>query len=152
MIITILLISLFLSFLGHLFSLVTYITRRSERSLKAFIHTTLSNIILAAVCIILFLVKPDLLHEVNVQGLVWIMSGFLMFITLGVKIRILIKIYKRAKDPDNYHLNFFGKKVLHSTVVSKAEVAIFFATMPFFLISGSYFIARLTNFFLYKHL
>ena len=151
MIITILLIALFLSFLGHLFSLVSYITRRSESSLKTFIKTTISNITLAGTCIVLFLSKPEMLHEVNVGRLIWLMSGFVMVVTLWVKINILVKIYRRAKDPDNYHLNFFGKKVLHSTVVSKVEMAIFFGTMPFLLISGSYFVARLVNFFLYKH-
>ncbi len=152
MIITILLIALFLSFLGHIFSLVTYVTRRSERSLNAFIKTTISNVVLAATCMVLFMSRPDLLYEVNVSKLAWIMSGIIMFLTLGVKINIFVKIYKRAKNPDNYHLNFFGKKVLHSSVVSKMEMGIFFGTMPFFLMSGAYFIAKLANFFLYNHL
>lgn len=152
MIITILLIALFLSFLGHIFALVTYVTRKSESSLKAFIKTTLSNVFLSIVCIVLFIIKPDLLHGVDVQKLVWIMSGIVMFITLGVKIRIFVKIYQRAKDPENYHVNFFGKRVLHSTVVSKVEIGVFFGMMPFFLMSGAYFVARLANFFLYKHL
>jgi len=112
----------------------------------------MSNIILAGACIVLFMSKPDMLHEVDVPRLLWLMSGFIMFMTLGVKIKIFIKIYRRAKDPDNYHLNFFGKKVLHSSVVSKMEMAIFFGTMPFFLMSGAYFMARLANFFLYRHL
>ncbi len=152
MIITVLLIALFLSFLGHIFSLVTYVTRKSERSLQAFISTTISNITIAGACIVLFISKPDMLFEVDVRKLVWIMSGFLMFITLGVKIKIFVKIYQRSKDPENYHVNFFGKKVLHSTVVNRVDIAIFFGTIPFFLLSGSYFIARLVNFFLYKHL
>jgi len=152
MIITVLLIALFLSFLGHIYSLVTYVTRKSERSLKAFIKTTISNITLALACIILFMSRPDLLFEVDVQKLVWIMSGFVMVTTLAVKIRIFVRIYQRAQDPENYHINFFGKKVLHSTVVNRVELAIFFGTIPFFLMSGSYFIARLVNFFLYNHL
>ncbi len=152
MIITILLIALFLSFLGHIISLVTYVTRRTEKSLNAFIKTTISNITLAGACIVLFMSRPDMLHDVDVGKITWIMSGFLMFTTLGVKIKIFVKIYKRAKNPDNYHLNFFGKKVLHSSVVSKMEMGIFFGTMPFFLMSGAYFIAKLANFFLYKHL
>jgi hypothetical protein len=147
MIITVLIIALFLSFLGHLFSLVSYVTTKSERSLKTFINTTLSNIILAGSCIVLIMSRPELLRHVDVRRLTWIMSGFVMFVCLGVKIKIFIKIYKKAKDPDNYHVNFFGKKVLHSTVVTKIDMAIFFGTIPFFLLSGSYFIARLTNFF-----
>jgi len=151
MIITLLLIALFLSFLGHIFSLITYVTRRSERALNNFIKTTMSNIILAVTCIILFMSRPDLLRDVNVPRLIWLMSGFIMIVTLGVQIKVFVKLYKRMKDPENYHLNFFGKKVLHASVISKMEMAIFFGTMPFLLISGSYFVARLTNFFLYKH-
>ncbi len=152
MIITFLLLALFLSFLGHIAALVAYVTKRSEGSLKTFINTTLSNVILAGTCIVVFITKPHLLKDLNLVMLSWIMSGFVMFVTLSIKIKIFITIYRRAKDPSNYHLNFFGKRVLHSTVVKKMELAMFFGTVPFFLISGSYFMARLINFFLYKHL
>ena len=152
MIITLLLIALFLSFLAHLYALVTYVTRKSEGSLTGFINTTLSNVILAGACIVLALSRPDLLAQVDVPKLVWIMSGFVMFVTLAVKIRIFVNIYQKAQKPEHYHVNFFGKKVLHSSVISRVELAIFFGTIPFFLMSGSYFIARLVNFFLYKHL
>ncbi|HOQ12737.1 MAG: hypothetical protein BWY23_01951 [Spirochaetes bacterium ADurb.Bin218] len=152
MIVTLLLLALFLSFIGHIAALVTYVTKRTEGSLKTFINTTLSNVTLAGTCIVVFLTKPHLLRDINLVFISWIMSGVVMFVTLGIKIKIFITIYRRAKDPANYHLNFFGKKVLHSTVVKKMELAIFFGTIPFFLLSGSYFIARLLNFFLYKHL
>lgn len=152
MIITFLLLALFLSFLGHIAALVTYVTKRSEGSLKTFINTTLSNVILAGTCIVVFISKPHLLKDLNLVVLSWVMSGLVMFVTLCIKIKIFITIYRRAKDPSNYHLNFFGKRVLHSTVVKKMELAMFFGTVPFFLLSGSYFMARLINFFLYKHL
>jgi len=152
MIITLLLIALFLSFLGHIYSLVTYVTRKSEKSLRAFIHTTISNVILSGTCIVLFMSKPELLQEIDVAKLVWVMSGFVMVMTLLVKINIFIRIYRRAQNPEHYHVNFFGKKVLHSSVVNRLEIAIFFGTIPFFLMSGAYFIARLVNFFLYNHL
>ena len=152
MIITVLLIALFLSFLGHLFALVSYVTTKSERSLKTFINTTISNIIIAGTCIVFIMSRPELLRNVDVKRLTWIMSGVVMVVCLAVKIKIFIKIYKRAKNPDNYHVNFFGKKVLHSSVVTKVDMAVFFGTIPFFLLSGSYFIARLANFFFYGHL
>lgn len=152
MIITFLLLALFLSFLGHIAALVTYVTRKTEGSLKTFINTTLSNVILAGTCIIVFITKPHLLRDINLIVLSWIMSGLVMFVTLCIKIRIFITIYRRAKDPSNYHHNFFGRRVLHGTVVKKMEIALFFGTIPFFLISGSYFMARVINFFLYKHL
>ena len=147
MIITVLLIALFLSFLGHLFALVSYVTTKSERSLKTFSNTTISNIIIAGTCIVFIMSRPELLRNVDVKRLTWIMSGVVMVVCLAVKIKIFIKIYKRAKNPDNYHVNFFGKKVLHSSVVTKVDMAVFFGTIPFFLLSGSYFIARLANFF-----
>jgi hypothetical protein len=147
MIITVLLIALFLSFLGHLFALVSYVTTKSDRSLKTFINTTLSNIILAGTCIVVIMSRPEVLRYVDIKRLTWIMSGVVMVVCLIVKVKIFIKIYKRAKNPDNYHVNFFGKKVLHSSVVSKVDMAIFFGTIPFFLLSGSYFVARFLNFF-----
>lgn len=152
MIITFLLLALFLSFIGHIAALVTYVTKRTEGSLKTFINTTLSNVTLAGTCIVVFITKPHLLKDINLVVLSWIMSGLVMFVTLCIKIKIFITVYRRAKDPSNYHLNFFGKRVLHSTVIKKMEMGIFFGTIPFFLLSGSYFMARLINFFLYKHL
>jgi hypothetical protein len=101
---------------------------------------------------VLIFKRPDLLAKVDLRLVTWLMSGFIMIFTLVVKIKIFVNIYRRSKLPENYHFNFFGKKVLHSTVVNKFEIVIFFGTMPFFLISGSYFMARLMNFFLYKHL
>lgn len=152
MIFTIILLCLFFSFLTHIVSLFNYVTKKSERSLRYFIKTAISNVVLSIVCIVLVFKRPDLLYKVDMLFITWIMSGLILIFTLIVKIRIFINIYKRSKLPENYHLNFFGKKVLHSTVVNKMEIVIFFGTMPFFLISGSYFVARLVNFFLYKHL
>lgn len=152
MIFTIILLCLFFSFLAHIVSLVNYVTKKSERSLNNFIKTAISNVVLSMVCIILVFKRPDLLDKVDMLFVTWVMSGLILVFTLVVKIRIFVNIYKRSKLPENYHLNFFGKKVLHSTVVSKIEIVIFFGTMPFFLMSGSYFIARLMNFFLYNRL
>jgi len=152
MIFTIILICLFFSFLSHIVSLVNYVTKKSEGSLRNFIKTAISNVVLSIVCIVLIFKRPDLAAKVDLRFTTWVMAGLIMVFTLVVKIRIFINIYRRSKMPENYHLNFFGKKVLHSTVVKKIEIVIFFGTMPFFLLSGSYFIARLINFFLYKHL
>jgi len=152
MIISGLLLAFFVSFLGHIFSLVSYVTNKNERSLKTFIKTTISNITLACACIIVIFLKPELVHQVDLKFLTWVMSGIILVLTLAIKIGVLVKIYRRSKDPSNYHVNFFGKKVLHSTVISRMELAIFFGAMPFFIMAGAYFIARMLNFFLYKHL
>ncbi len=152
MIFSILLITLFLSFMAHIAALVSYVIRRSERSLKHFINTTLSNVLIAGTCIVIALAKPHLIQRVDTLFISWLMSGIVMLVTFFAKVRIFWAIYKRSKEPENFHYNFFGKKVLHSTVVSRIEIAVFFGTIPFFLLSGSYFVARLINFFLYKHI
>ena len=152
MIFTIILLCLFFSFLSHIVSLVNYVTKKSEKSLRNFVKTAISNVLLSMACMVLIFKRPDLVTKVDLRFVTWLMSGLIMIFTLVVKIKIFVNIYRRSKLPVNYHFNFFGKKVLHSTVVSKFEIVIFFGTMPFFLISGSYFMARLMNFFLYKHL
>ena len=80
------------------------------------------------------------------------MTGFIMVIMLFIKISIFRAIYKRSQDPEHFHYNYFGKKVLHGSVVKFEEILIFFFTMPFFLFCGAYFVARLFNLLLYKHL
>jgi hypothetical protein len=96
--------------------------------------------------------KPEMARSVDLKFLTWVMSGIILVITIVIKVEIFRRIYRRIKDPSNYHLNFFGKKVLHASVVTRLEIAVFFGTMPFFLMAGAYFIARGVNFFLYKHL
>ncbi|NLV66595.1 MAG: hypothetical protein GXY14_02860, partial [Spirochaetes bacterium] len=123
-----------------------------NRSLKTYILTTFTNITIAGACIVLIFMKPEMAKTVDLKFLTWIMSGIILVITIVIKIGVFRRIYRRIKDPSNYHVNFFGKKVLHASVVSRLEIAVFFGTMPFFLMAGAYFVARGVNFFLYKHL
>ena len=152
MIISGLLLGFFVSFLVHIFALVLYVTKKSNRSLKTYLITTFTNIFLAGACIVLIFLKPDMAKKVDITFLVWLMSGIILVITIIIKIGVFKRIYRRMKDPSNYHVNFFGKKVLHASVVSRLEIAVFFGTVPFFLMAGAYFVARGVNFFLYKHL
>ncbi|HPS59123.1 MAG TPA: hypothetical protein PK514_13545 [Spirochaetota bacterium] len=152
MIISGLLLAFFVSFLVHIFALAAYVTKKSNRSLKTYITTTFTNIALAGACIVLIFLKPEMAKEVDIRFLVWLMSGIILVITIIIKIGVFKRIYRRMKDPSNYHVNFFGKKVLHASVVSRLEIAVFFGTVPFFLMAGAYFVARGVNFFLYKHL
>jgi hypothetical protein len=48
----------------------------------------------------------------------------------------LRNMYRRSKDPANYHFNFFGKKVLHSKVVLQEEIYIFLFPSRFFFFAG----------------
>ena len=114
--------------------------------------TAASNVIVAVVLIIAVLKWPNLVKDINIKVISWLISGVIMISMLRIKIGIFVRIYRRAQLPENYHLNFFGKKVLHPTVVKAYEVILFFVTMPIFLFAGAYFVARLINLILYKHL
>ena len=152
MIIVIRLLFLQISFTSHIYFLIQYVLKKDGKYLRRFVNTAISNIILAGALTMLSLFRPDYLRDLNLAMLMWVMSGLMMMTMLLVKINILRNIFRRSRDPENYHYNFFGKKVLHSTVVSKGEVYIFLFTIPFFLFSGAYFLARLINFILFQRL
>ncbi|HOJ27922.1 MAG TPA: hypothetical protein PL059_02500 [Spirochaetota bacterium] len=141
-----------ISFSLHIYSLVLYVLRRENKYLKGFINTTISNVLLAGAITTLAIIHPVYVAKVDFKLLLWLMTGFIMLIMLFIKISIARAIYKRSKDPQHFHYNYFGKKVLHGTVVKFEEILIFFFTMPFFLFCGAYFIARLINLLLYKQL
>jgi len=152
MIIVFLISSLLISFLIHLYYLTQYALKRIQKYYKGFIVTLASNILSAGFLIFFTLKKPELIQGINMGILLWILSGVFMFMVLFLKISIFKNIYKRSQDPEHYHLNFFGKKVLHGTAVKPVEVVAFFGSIPFFLASGAYFVARLLNLYLYNHL
>lgn len=147
-----LILLLFVSFSIHILSVIQYISHPEKKYITIFLNTAASNIIIALSIIYLALNRPSLMKELDMILLTWLLSGLLFLLTLSIKIMIFRRIYKRAQMPENFHYNFFGKKVLHPGVIKPGEYITFFATMPFFLIAGSYFAARLINFILYGHL
>lgn len=152
MAIRILLVLLQISFTVHIYFLIQYVLRREGRFLRRFINTAISNIVLAGALTILVIFRPDLIRNINLQFLLWIMAGLIMIIMIMIKATILRNMYRRSKDPANYHFNFFGKKVLHSKVVLQEEIYIFLFTIPFFLFCGAYFFARLINLLMFGQL
>ncbi len=148
MIIIVFLLLLVCSFSFHIYFLIKYVLDKSNSHLKMFINTAISNIVIAGVLTVITIYKPSLVRQVDIALLMWLVSGFVMVMMLYIKVTILRTVYRRSKDPEHYHYNYFGKKVLHGTVVSKPEVMIFFLTIPLFLVCGAYFIARLVNYFI----
>jgi len=146
MIISGLLIALFLSFALHIYSLFTFIKKKSNVGFKIFVSTTMSNVMIAGTSIVVMISNPEILTEVDVIKVTWVLSGIIMLIALIIQIIIFVRIYKRSKDPANYHTNYFGRKVLHSSVVSRLDLLVFFGTMPFLIMGGAYFIAKLINY------
>jgi hypothetical protein len=126
MIITALIISLILSFSLHIHFLLRYITEKHKKFLRGFVNTAILNILIAITLSITALLNPVMVSELNLKVLLWAISGAVMVIMLAMKIHVLKNIYRRAQLPENYHLNFFGKKVLHPTVVKQYEVVTFF--------------------------
>ncbi len=149
MIIIVFLLLLVFSFTLHIYFLIKYVVEKSNRFLKRFINTAVSNILIAGMLTVTTIYRPSLVNQVNITLLMWVISGFVMCLMLYLKVSILKSIYRRCQDPQHYHFNYFGKKVLHGTVVSKPELMIFFFTIPVFLATGGYFIARLVNYILF---
>lgn len=152
MIIELLFLLLLVSFFFHMFFLVKYVLKGDKRDLKRFIHTAIANVMIAGSLIFAALMWPDLIQGVKLKLIVWIFSGLIMIIMLMIKITVFKIIYRRSKDPEYFHYNFFGKKVLHPSVIRPVELILFMFTIPFFLISGAYFIARLINLIIYRYL
>jgi hypothetical protein len=145
MIIILLIVMMLGSFALHLYFLTQYVQGKENRHLKGFINTAISNIVVAGVMMIVVLFRPEFLREINLQLVLWLVSGAIMLMMLFIKATIVRNIIKRAKDPAHYHYNFFGKKVLDSSAVTQNEVMIFWFTIPFFLLAGAYFVTRLIN-------
>jgi hypothetical protein len=152
MIILALLIVLFLSFVFHIYFLFQYLFKAHKKYLAGFINTAVTNILIAILIIILLVYRPELIRGINPAQVLWVFSGLIFIVTLGIQINVFRRIYKTFKDPANYHLNYFGKKVLNGDAVSKFDVFAFFGAMPFLLVAGAYFIARLVNYILYHRL
>jgi hypothetical protein len=147
MIVIILFLLLFISFILHLFFLTGYIRTRGPNYLNKFITTAITNVIFSAGLIFLALYMPEKVREINFSLLLWFICGSIMIMMLSVQVVVFKRAYHRAQLPENYHYNFFGKKVLHNTVLNPTELGIFFASIPFLLLCGAYFVAKLIRFF-----
>jgi hypothetical protein len=90
--------------------------------------------------------NPTRIRVLHFDMILWVLSGFVMVIMLSAKIYIISNIMKRKKDPSMYHINYFGKRVYEKDVVRKQELAAIMITIPFFLLCGAYFIAKLKVF------
>ncbi len=148
MIIVLLFLVLLLSLAIHLSYLARYIQTRKPELLQKYILTTICNVIISGALIFVALYKPEQIQKIKFPLMMWIVNGFMMVVMLMTQITIARRIYQRSKLPENYHYNFFGKKVLHPSVVKPGEIAGFFASIPLFLFTGAYFFAKLIRFFL----
>lgn len=152
MFIFILLITISFSFCLQILVIIQYLSTKSENYYRTFLGTFIINTVLMVITSISILKDSSSLAKLDLKFILWIVSGFVLTFILFIKISTVIKIYKRSKDPQFYSINFFGKKVYEKGIIKPYEFITIVLTMPFFLMVGSYFIARLINLLLYGHI
>ncbi len=128
-----------------------YVSYKEKRQLVIFFVTAVTNSIIAILITIFFLKDPST-SIINLKFILWIFSGVLMVVLLGMKILIFSKIYHRTKKTEYYKINFFGKKVYTNNIVKNKEYFFLMVSTPFFLMSGAFFVARLARLFIKGHL
>ena len=143
MIVLTFIIILQISFVIHVYYIISYITKKQDKDFKGFLFTSITNIFLALFLSVFILIFPQELKEINLERILFIESGVVFLIMLSVKAKIASNIYKRAQDPQHFHYSYFGKKVLHPSVVKMSELFTYFLTLPLTVICGAYFIVKL---------
>lgn len=152
MVITSLLIALSFSFCFQIAIIILYLSSKRDLYYKTFLGTFIINTILMVVTSTIALTSPSSIQKINVKFILWVISGLITLVLLFLQATILLRIYMRSKDPDFFDINFFGKKVFRKGIIKQSEFLTFILTIPFFLMVGSYFVARFVNLLLYNHL
>jgi hypothetical protein len=152
MIIYTLFFCLLTAFTFHGVIIVLYIKSQDRLYFFWFIATVFLNMALAMALIVISLTKPELIQQLNLKYFFWLLSGFVTFLLLCLKIAIFRNIYKRSRDPRWYHFNHFGKKVFEKGIVKQIEFLGIFGSLPFFLFIGAFFVSRLINIIMFGHM
>lgn len=135
----VLIIAFQVSIFIHILYLSSYLSNKSSRALKGFLLTTITDMILGMTLAVCVMIYPWTVRQLKLDIILTIESGLFFSFMVFVKARITVRIFKRAKDPENYHYNYFGKKVYSGAIVTKKELAVYFLTIPFTLFIGAYF-------------
>ncbi|HOP63478.1 MAG TPA: hypothetical protein PK358_08010 [Spirochaetota bacterium] len=138
-----LLVYLQISVFVHILFIVSYISEKSNFSFRGFLVTTLTNFVIGMAILIVMMKDPDVIRRFTMGPVLFIESGVIFSLLIFLKVLITIRIIRRMKAPDSYDVSFFGKKVYKQDVVRKGELATYFLTLPFTLISGAYFLVNL---------
>ncbi len=152
MLITLLLIALAFAFSFQFLLIVLYLSNKSESYFKSLLGTFIINTVLMVIISIFAVSRPSEVYSINIKFILWLVSGIILFFIIILKLNILVRIYRRTKDPAFYSINFFGKKVYEKGIVKPKELLAVIASLPFFLLIGAYFVARLINLIMYGHI
>ena len=139
---------LLIAIVVHIYFFIKFIQTRVEKYLWRFLTTAGVNVVIAGAAIVIAINKPDEIRQIQIPMLLWFMSGVMMFLMLALQTSIFLRVYRRAKLPENYHYNYFGKKVRHPSTVKPTEVVMFFSSMPLLVLSGAYFVAKIIRMFI----
>lgn len=145
MLLKVLFILITVSFSFHGVSLALYIFHRTMVAFVLYLVTTAMNLFAGGVIFVILFNNPELADREQISWYLWILSGVLSAIIVYIQISIFLNVFKRMMDPKFYRYNFFGRKVYGKDVVSRMELSVFFATVPFFMFSSAWFVARLYN-------
>lgn len=137
-----LLVALQVSLAIHIQSLVGYIWKKTMVFFRGFMITAITNSLTGITLAIYVLTDREVLRGLDLDKILVLETGVLFVYMLGQKVRVTIQIIRRLRNPENYHVSHFGKKVYHGSIVEGKELAIYFLTMPFTLIAGAYFFAK----------
>ncbi len=137
--------SLGLSIAIHGISLVSYVFRKKTRAFITFLATSATNMAGFSILLILLFKHPEELTKIDLTKYLWLTSGIFSLIMLTIQVYIILNYRARLKNSSNYHYNYFGKKVYDGGHVQKKEFGVFMISVPFLLLAGAYFVARLIN-------
>jgi len=138
-----LLIVLQISILLNIRFAINYFIRGEEESRKGLLAAASVNFLIGIILLIIMFFAPDILSKFQIQSMTVPESGLIFCLLVFIKIRIVLRVFKRVKDPDFYDISFFGKKVYRLNVVKKSELAVFLLSMPVTLIAGAYFVVNI---------
>ncbi len=132
-----------LSIFVHVFFIASYVKSKSTASFRGFLATTFTNFTITAIMVIMLMQTPQIIYKFKLEFILIIEAGLVFVLLLLVKIRVTIRIIIRSRNPEFYDINFFGKKVYKTKIISKGEVAAYILTMPVTLFAGAYFFVKL---------
>jgi len=127
----------------HIYCLVGYISTKEMAYFRYFMITAITNMLLSIGMAAVVLIDPKLLKGIKLDIIYILEAGLIFIYMMSIKVRIIMIIIKRLRDPKNYHFSHFGKKIYNTTIVDFKEVMTFFITFPFTLIAGAYFVVRM---------
>ena len=148
MLIVLIISTLSFSFFLHIYNLTLYVIKREQKNLRGFINTAIANVLIAISLMFLALSKPELIRDIDLKLLSWVLSGLVLIVSLFIKYSIFRKVYKRCQLPENFHyinLHYFVQSLL-SEVINSFAFSKYFSS---FNISHSCFLSSISSKFLF---